>query len=65
MIRTLGLCAILLTAALPSCVAIDGSHSGERPTTGKQLLDLKAALDSGAITQGEYDSKKAQILAAK
>ena len=64
MIRTLGLCAILFALAMPACLAIDGSHD-ERPTTGKQLIDLKAALDAGAITQGEYDTKKAQILASR
>ena len=31
-------------------------------TTGQELLDLKQALDSGAITQEEYDELKLQII---
>jgi hypothetical protein len=31
-------------------------------TTGQQLLDLKNALDSGAITQGEYERQRRKIL---
>lgn len=30
--------------------------------TGQQLIDLQAALESGAITQEEYDKKQAEIL---
>lgn len=33
-------------------------------TKGQQLLDLKKALDSGALTQSEYDRQRAQVLAA-
>ena len=31
-------------------------------TTGQELLDLKEALDSGAITQEEYDELKLKII---
>ena len=31
-------------------------------TTGQELIDLKQALDSGAITQEEYDELKLQII---
>lgn len=31
-------------------------------TTGQQLIDLKNALDSGAITQGEYERQRRKIL---
>jgi hypothetical protein len=31
-------------------------------TTGQQLLDLKKALDAGAITQEEYDKERKKIL---
>ena len=51
-------------AALPSCIAV-GSANQQQPTMGQELVDLKAALDKGAITQAEYDAKKAQILARK
>jgi len=31
-------------------------------TTGQQLMDLKKALDSGAISQEEYDKEREKIL---
>ena len=31
-------------------------------TTGQELLDLQQALDSGAITQAEYDELKMKIM---
>jgi hypothetical protein len=31
-------------------------------TTGQQLMDLKKALDEGAITQEEYDKERKKIL---
>ena len=32
------------------------------PTRGQELLDLKQALDSGAITEEEYDEFKLKII---
>ena len=32
------------------------------PTTGQELIDLQKALDSGAITQKEYDKLKLKII---
>lgn len=34
-------------------------------TTGQQLTDLKAALDSGAISEAEYEKKRTEILKKK
>lgn len=54
-----------LTAALlvlPGCVVAVGSPKTQNPTTGRQLLDLKSALDSGAITQEEYHAAKHKVL---
>jgi hypothetical protein len=31
-------------------------------TTGQQLMDLKKALDSGAMTQKEYEQERKKIL---
>ncbi len=56
---------ILAAAILPGCIAVGGTSNSPRPTTGQELIDLKAALDRGAITQAEYDHKKAEILAAR
>jgi len=66
MTRMLALCALLATTSLlPGCIAIDGGHTEKQATTGQQLIDLKAALDKGAINQAEYDTKKSQILAGR
>jgi hypothetical protein len=34
-------------------------------TVGQQLMDLKKALDSGAMTQKEYEQERAKILDRK
>lgn len=52
-------------AALQGCVAVGGARNTEYPTVGKQLLDLKQALDAGAISQEEFDCVKARILTEK
>ena len=60
------LCSAVLVVAiclsLGGCLAIGNSPQVQKPTVGQELVDLKVALDKGAITQGEYDMKKAQIL---
>jgi Short C-terminal domain len=63
-IAPLVLC-LAAAAALPACVGIGGNSNVQRPTTGQELVDLKSALDKGAITQAEYDAKKSEILARK
>lgn len=35
------------------------------PTLGQQLLDLKTARDNGAITDAEYQTQKAKLLAGQ
>ena|GEM_PF-511521 len=35
------------------------------PTVGQQLLDLKKALDAGAISEQEYETEKVRILDQK
>ena len=41
-------------------------HGGQiityKTTTGQELMDLQEALDSGAITQEEYDELKLKII---
>ena len=53
-----GLWVLLIGAS--GCIVVSGTSS--QPTRGQELMDLKAALDRGAITQAEYDSTKAQIV---
>ena len=57
----------VLFAALATCAALGGCGSDPpRPTisvsVGQQLIDLKKARDSGALSQREYDSQKAQLI---
>ena len=58
-------CLLIATATVPSCIAVGGNQNEQKPTAGQELVDLKLALDKGAITQAEFDAKKAQILAKK
>ena len=54
--------ALAAIAALQGCVAVGGTTRSDSPTLGKQLIDLKAALDSGAINETEYQAAKQQLL---
>jgi hypothetical protein len=62
--------AVLCTAAMISLTACGGGGAeikSEITTTskGQQLIDLKKALDSGAMTQAEYERERAKVLNAK
>jgi hypothetical protein len=62
---TLALSALLL---LTGCLAFQvGGDKKEAPkaTLGQQLIDLKAAKDTGAITDAQYESEKAKLLNPK
>ncbi|MCP5516410.1 MAG: SHOCT domain-containing protein [Verrucomicrobiales bacterium] len=64
------LAAGLLIVAGAGCAWSVGSPSKtgntqqptEHPTTGQELIDLKRALDQGAITPEEYEAKKQRLL---
>jgi hypothetical protein len=45
---------------LTGCIAVGGSD--HRPTKGQELVDLKTALDRGAINQQEYEATKVKIM---
>jgi hypothetical protein len=45
---------------LGGCVAVGGSD--HRPTKGQELMDLKTALDRGAINPQEYEATKVKIM---
>ena len=52
----------VIAGTTTGCVAVGGSKHQESPTLGKQLMDLKCALDSGAVSQAEYAAAKAKLL---
>lgn len=58
--RVLAVALVIGVAGLGGCVAVGGSD--KRPTKGQELIDLKTALDRGAIDQKEYDVTKSQIM---
>ncbi len=51
-----------LSLSLAACGGGGATTAIETQTTGQQLIDLKAALDAGVITQREYDTKRREIL---
>ena len=66
MIRCLlAVVVVAVSFSMAGCLAIGNSPSVQKPTAGQELVDLKMALDKGAITQGEYDRRKAELLSGK
>jgi hypothetical protein len=62
------ICALMILAGLASlngCVFSIGSSGATNPTKGQQLIDLKSALDRGAINQQEYEQQKQQIMSQR
>lgn len=57
-------CLLLAVAAL--VLSGCGGHEVVRPTVsvsiGQQLIDLKAARDSGALTRSEFESQRRQLI---
>ena len=63
---------LTVVGLLMGCIAYlpDSVHAGggtitteiNNPTTGQELIKLKQALDTGAITQEEYDELKLKII---
>ncbi|MCE2883070.1 MAG: SHOCT domain-containing protein [Planctomycetaceae bacterium] len=57
--------ALAAVAALQGCVAVGGARNEQPPTLGRQLIDLKAAHESGAISDAEYAAAKQRLLDGK
>lgn len=70
MLRSLYLTVILAstTLLLNGCLALSfggGDAPGttkHTPTRGEELMDLRAAFESGAIDEDEYDRARSQII---
>ena len=58
MTRAILVAALALT--LTGCIGIGGSTNN--PSKGQELVDLKLALDKGAINQAEYDAAKMRVI---
>ena len=56
---------LLLTGCLALQFGGGDKHDVNKATTGQQLIDLKAARDTGAITDAEYETQKAKLLGGK
>lgn len=61
--KSLILVFMLSTVALYGCGGTDVRN--QTTTTGQELLDLKAALDAGVISEKEYNRKREDILKGK
>lgn len=58
------LAVLLLTGCLALQVGGDKKEA-QKATLGQQLIDLKSAKDTGAITDAEYQAQKAKLLRDK
>jgi hypothetical protein len=56
---------VLLTGCLALQVGGGDKKSEKQATVGQQLIDLKAAHDSGAISDADYETQKAKVLSGK
>ncbi len=56
------LCATLTVSACGSSTKTESTTNVTTTTTGQELTDLKAAYDSGAITEEEDEAKRKAIL---
>ena len=58
------LTCIVLAVFLCGCIAgIGGTETKvEQPSVGQELIDLKKALDTGAVTDEEYSELKQKIM---
>ena len=58
---------IIAAVNLCGCVVALGNHDADkitRTTRGQELMDLKRARDTGAITEAEYEAQKRKLLEA-
>ncbi len=63
--RTVAILAIFILAAIVSGCAIGNKgelYYNRTTTIGQEMIDLKTALDNGAVTQEEYDKLKADLM---
>jgi len=54
--------AAVLAVTLAACGSTEVVRPAVSVSVGQQLIDLKKARDSGALTQREYEQQKAQLI---
>ena len=54
--------ALLVATPLTGCIAVGGNEHYTKPTLGRQLMDLKTARDTGAMSDEEYEHAKEDLL---
>jgi hypothetical protein len=66
-LAVLTLSSALLLGGCVGGVNLGGGPKTEvhNPSLGQQLIDLQKAREAGAISQAEYEAKKAELLAKK
>jgi len=50
---------------LTGCAIQIGNRAPDNDTLGQQLVDLKKAKDSGALSDSEYEAQRSKLLSAK
>ena len=64
--RKIALLTIIIFLAFTSCATLNRAHGElqfhKNTTKGQELLDLKKALDEGALTSTEYELIKQRII---
>lgn len=53
---------LLLTGCLGLQIGGGDKRQVQNATLGQQLIDLKTARDTGAISEGEYQAQKAKLI---
>jgi len=56
---------LLLTGCLALQVGGGDKKEERKASVGQQLIDLKTARDTGAITEAEYQTQRAKVLGEK
>jgi hypothetical protein len=58
------LCLLVILAPLSGCFMANWQRL-TAPTTGRELMDLKAARENGALTDEEYMQKRQELLVGR
>ena len=61
-VKAASLACAIVAAMIASCSSNDVVRPTMNVSVGQQLIDLKSARDSGALSPQEYESQKAKII---